>query len=113
MLKDQVKRRKRRSDRRHVIYRLEVNGMSYVGLTVFDRTENRSVARRFQKHVSRALVETEKKWGLCKAIRKFGADAFSLSVLQVVRGKVEAHQIERALIMKLRPTLNTDVRSKS
>ena len=107
-----IKKRKRRSDRRHVIYRLEVEGMSYIGLTVFERTEKKSVARRFQKHVSRALVETEKKWGLCKAIRKYGAEAFTLSVIKTIRGKVDAHKFERDLILKLKPVLNTDVRER-
>jgi hypothetical protein len=103
-------RRKRRSDRRHVIYKLEVAGLSYIGLTVFERTEKRSAVRRFQKHVSRAKRETGKKWALCKAIRKYGADAFTVSVVKTVRGKSDAHAFERKLIMKLKPVLNTDKR---
>lgn len=112
-MKEQIKRRKRRADRRHVIYLLTCPSGDYIGLTVFDRTENRSVERRFQKHVSRAKMETEKKWGLCKAIRKHGADAFTLTPLKVIRGKTDAHVFERKLILKRKPVLNTDVREKA
>ena len=103
-------RRKKRSDRRHVIYKLEVAGLSYIGLTVFERTEKKSVVRRFQKHVSRAKRETGKKWSLCTAIRKHGAEAFTVTPVATVRGKAEAHKVERKLIRKMRPALNTDVR---
>ena len=105
--------RKKRSDRRHVIYKLEVAGEFYIGLTVFERTEKKSVVRRFQKHVSRAKVEKVKKWALCKAIRTHGSEAFKISVVATVRGKVAAHTFERALIMKTKPTLNTDIRKAS
>ena len=105
--------RKKRSDRRQVIYKLEVASEFYIGLTVFERTEKKSVVRRFQKHVSRAKVETGKKWALCKAIRKYGAEAFKISVVKTVRGKAAAHTFERALIMKMKPTLNTDIRKAS
>lgn len=113
MVEMKKKPRKKRSDRRHVIYTLEVAGLAYVGLTVFERTEKKSVVRRFQKHVSRAKVETGKKWTLCKAIRKHGAEKFIVSVVATVKGKSEAHKAERALIMKLRPALNTDIRQKA
>ena len=105
--------RKKRSDRRHVIYKLEVAGEFYIGLTVFDRTPTRSVERRFQKHVSRAKVETGKKWALCKAIRSHGSESFTLTPLKTIRGKAEAHTVERKLIMKLKPALNTDIRKAS
>jgi hypothetical protein len=106
-------RRKKRSDRRHVIYKLEVGSQFYIGLTVFDRTPTRSVERRFQKHVSRAKVETGKKWALCKAIRKHGVEKFTLTPIATIRGKAPAHEFERKLIMKLKPTLNTDIRKKA
>jgi len=105
--------RKKRSDRRHVIYKLEVAGEFYIGLTVFERTEKKSAVRRFQKHVSRARCEKGKKWTLCKAIRSHGPEAFKISVVKTVRGKAPAHEFERKLIMKLKPTLNTDIRKAS
>lgn len=110
MVEMKKKSRKKRSDRRHVIYKLEVASEFYIGLTVFERTEKKSVVRRFQKHVSRAKVETGKKWALCKAIRKHGAEAFKLTVVKTVRGKAEAHTFERELILSLKPSLNTDIR---
>ena len=109
ILVERKPRRKRRSDRRHVIYKLEVRGLTYVGVTVFERTEKRSAVRRFQKHVSRAKRDG-KKWSLCRAIRKFGPEAFKVSVVKTVRGKADAHAFERKLILKLKPVLNTDIR---
>jgi hypothetical protein len=45
-------------------------------------------------------------------MRERGTDAFVVSIIDVVRGKAEAHQKERALIREYRPTLNTDVRER-
>ena len=105
-----MKTRKSRSDRKHVIYSLSVNGLEYIGVTYVERSAvNKSVIRRWQKHVRRALTE-DRDWALCKAIRKYGADAFDVSYYEVVRGKSEAHIRERELIRELSPKLNTDVR---
>jgi len=108
MMKTQ--KRKSRSDRKHLIYSLSVNGQEYIGVTYVERSAvKKSLTRRWQKHVRRALTEN-KKWKLCIAIRKYGADAFDVSVLDVVRGKSAAHIIERELIRNRKPKLNTDVR---
>ena len=105
-----TRKRKSRSDRKHLIYSLSVNGQEYIGVTYVERSAvKKSLTRRWQKHVRRALTEN-KKWKLCIAIRKFGADAFDVSVLDVVRGKSAAHTIERELIKTRKPQLNTDVR---
>lgn len=48
-----------------------------------------------------------KGWSLCKSIRKHGADAHSYMVLEIVRGKAQAHARETALINDLQPRLNT------
>jgi hypothetical protein len=102
--------RKKRSDRNHVIYviRNSRNGQEYIGLTAlaFRGNANRTITRRFQKHVQRALTE-DKNWGLCRAIRKYGVAAFTISVKEIVRGKAEAHQREAVLINTLKPKLNT------
>lgn len=84
--------------------------MEYIGVTFVENgSPERSLKRRYQKHVRRALTE-ERDWKLCQAIRKYGPEAFSLQVIEIVRGKAEAHIRERALINKYNPRLNTDVR---
>lgn len=103
-------KRKARSDRKHIIYSLTVNGKEYIGVTFVDKGRvNASLTRRWQKHVRRALTEG-RDWKLCVAIRKHGPDAFTVGVVEVVRGKAEAHVRERELIRERRPKLNTDVR---
>ena len=105
-----TQKRKSRSDRKHLIYSLSVNGQEYIGVTYVERSAvKKSLTRRWQKHVRRALTEN-KKWKLCIAIRKYGADAFDVTVLDVVRGKSAAHTLERELIKTRKPKLNTDVR---
>lgn len=103
-------KRKARSDRRHLIYSLSVNGKEYIGVTFVDKGRiNYSLTRRWQKHVRRAMTEG-KDWKLCTAIRKYGPEAFEVCYYEVVRGKSEAHQLERELIKTRKPKLNTDVR---
>jgi hypothetical protein len=103
-------KRKKRSDRNHIIYSLSIGKLEYIGVThVEDRAPKRSLKRRWQKHVRRALTEG-RTWKLCVAIRKHGPEAFSVTVLETVRGKSEAHIRERELIRERKPKLNTDVR---
>jgi hypothetical protein len=98
--------RKKRSDRTHVVYQLECQGLLYIGITVKSRsTPLRSVWDRWQKHQSRARME-DKAWPLYQAIRKYGADAFTYSVVEVLRGKSLAHSRERELIREIQPQLN-------
>lgn len=105
-----VKRRKKRSDRKHIVYELSVGSMSYIGVTFVEKqSPKRSMRRRWQKHVRRALTEN-RDWKLCKAIRKHGPKAFSVQVLEVIRGKSAAHNRERVLIRRYNPLLNTDIR---
>lgn len=82
-----------------------------MGITYVERRigVDKSMRRRWQKHVLRALTE-DKNWKLCKAIRKHGAEKFVVKIHDVVRGKDAAHELERALIRKMKPKLNTDVR---
>ena len=107
---DSMKTRKRRSDRNHVIYQIvnQRTGAKYIGLTAlaFAGSVERTIRRRMQKHVQRAMTET-KDWGLCRAIRKYGQEKFTISMLEVVRGKAEAHQRETVLIKQINPKLNT------
>lgn len=103
-------KRKRRLDRNHIVYSLTVGKLEYIGVTyVQDRSPIKSLKRRWRKHVTRALTEG-RDWTLCRAIRKYGPEAFDVQVLEVVRGKPAAHERERELIRTLKPKLNTDVR---
>lgn len=106
---DTKPKRKARSDRSHVIYRLTntITGEVYVGLTVCaGRSPKKAVEARWVKHVGRATIH-DKAWKLCESIRRHGPGAFTREVLEVVRGKAEAHQRERALTRELQATLNT------
>ena len=102
--------RKRRTDRNHVIYFIRdvETGEEYIGLTAVNYNGNvkRSLVRRMQKHLQRALTEG-KDWGLCKALRERGPERFVFGALKVIRGKAEAHARETELINSLRPLLNT------
>jgi hypothetical protein len=87
-----------------------VQSLIYIGVTYVESANaKKSLARRWKKHVQRALAERH-NWKLCQAIRKHGADSFVVEVIEVVRGKVAAHTRERELIRQLKPKLNTDVR---
>ena len=100
------KRRKRRSDRNHLIYQIAIQSKVYIGIThVANGSPKRSMRRRWLKHVQRALSENH-AWPLCKAIRKYGPEAFDVSILEIVRGKLAAHQRERELIRQYNPKLN-------
>lgn len=102
--------RKRRSDRNHVVYMIEntQTGEQYIGITVlsFRGNAKRTLRRRYQKHVQRALNE-DKNWALCESIREYGADAHEYTVLEIVRGKKPAHARETELINTYQPQLNT------
>ena len=103
------KKRKRRSDRTHLIYQLTntATGEFYIGLTVVTgKAYNRSLTERWKRHVSRAIREN-KCWKICESIREHGAEVFQRQILQKVRGKSLAHQVETKLIHSLRPQLNT------
>lgn len=98
--------RKKRIDRKHIVYCLTnvETGDFYIGITQGFR--KRDLKIRVQKHIRRALTE-HKSWALCDAIRSYGASAFVAQELAVIRGKREAHALERSLIGELAPTLNS------
>jgi hypothetical protein len=102
--------RKRRSDRNQVIYFIEdvVTREVYIGLTALSFKGNvfRTLRRRMQKHMQRALAEN-KNWGLSRALRERGAERFVFGVVEVVRGKKAAHSRETELINTMQPALNT------
>ena len=101
--------RKRRNDRNHIIYLLTApNGDRYVGIT-FARAKayKRSVKIRFRAHTRNA-----NEYGhvnlLSHSIREHGADNFKKEILEIVRGKQNAHDRERQLIAALQPELNME-----
>lgn len=100
--------RKKRSDRNHAIYAVtnNVTGEQYVGITVTAKGVHTALRVRIQKHVRRALTEN-KDWALCKSIREHGPENFCYGLLEVVRGKKEAHQRELEIIRAHNPALNT------
>jgi hypothetical protein len=99
--------RKRRNDRNYVIYRLEVAGESYIGLTVaVGRAFLRSVKVRIQKHMSRARRES-KNWSLYKFLRDNSEAVVTYEIIEVIRGRKPAYQRERELIAEFKPALNT------
>ena len=100
--------RKKRKDRNHVIYMItcKTTGDKYVGLTVAKgRAFLRSAKIRFQKHVYRAKIE-QADLPISQLIRRKSPDAFLVEVLEIVRGKENAHKRELELIKELGPTLN-------
>ena len=97
--------RKKRNDRNYVLYQVTSGDDNYIGLTVTQgRAFLRSVKVRVQKHISRAIRE-DKSWSLCECLRT--SDCIEYEVLEVIRGRKNAYQRERALIAELEPTLNT------
>jgi len=101
--------RRKRNDRNYVLYQIvaEDTGDNYIGLTVATgRAFLRSVKVRVQKHMSRAKRE-DKNWALCEFIRQNPDAALTYEVLDVVRGRKRAYEIERQYIEEFQPTLNT------
>ena len=103
--------RKKRVDRNHIIYELNVNGLTYVGVTAkTESTAIKSAKTRAAKHFYRAKTEG-KDWLLCLALRELNNKSeIVVRVLAVVRGKAEAHKEEVRIRRELEPALNTDVR---
>lgn len=104
------KKRKRRSDRNHAIYKIVVGKEFYIGVTVVDGTVNASLKRRFVKHWSRRTDKSRWAWKIYQALRRVSREDVKVELVEVVRGKKEAHVREREIIKRKRPTLNSDVR---
>jgi hypothetical protein len=104
------KKRKKRSDRLHILYQLTLveTGETYIGLSaVIGQARKRTLEVRFRRHLSRATTEG-KGWTLHKRLRRYKApEAWEKVILKVVRGRKNAHQAERELIRELAPELNT------
>lgn len=99
-------KRKKRNDRIHIVYHIVVAGKSYIGITAkTDSTIERSLQSRFMKHVYRARSES-KDWPLYNAMRKHGDANIFVDIVCTIRGKADAHSLEREIIRELQPELN-------
>ena len=101
--------RKKRSDRNHVIYEIvnTSNGKSYLGITAaIGRRFHYSAHLRFLKHQSRARKE-KKQWALYIDMRENNPEVYGLFIVDVVRGKKLAHQIETELLKEFNYELNS------
>lgn len=104
-----VRNRKRRNDTTHFVYVITntYTNEQYIGITVKNlSTVYRTLKRRIQKHVQRAMSE-DKSWALSDNIRTWGSEAFTFGFVESVRGRKAAHQRERQLIAEYQPALNT------
>ena len=81
-----------------IIYKItnEVNGKIYIGKTT------KTIEERFQKHLY--TTNGGSKTYLHRAIRKYGADNFSLKTLEVVKGDIDEREIH--WISNLNPDYN-------
>ena len=106
-----LQHRKKRADRNHIVYELNVMGLTYVGVTAkTESTAIKSARTRAAKHFYRAKTEG-KDWLLCEALRGLDSkEEIGVRVLAVIRGKAQAHKEEVLIRRALEPALNTDVR---
>ena len=102
---------KKRSDRNHIIYTIVGPEGSYVGVTAkTETTVLKSVRAHVAKHWYRAHAET-KQWALCELLRGYDSkEAIDVRVVEIVRGKAQAHAREREIIRSENPFYNTDKR---
>ena len=104
--------RKKRRDRNHIVYEIRVAGESYIGVTANTAgTLSRSLWDRMSKHWYRRNEAGKNHWRLYSVLQTLADRSEAvIRALAVVRGKSEAHDVERQLIRTRKPALNTDTR---
>lgn len=106
-----IKHRKKRTDRNHAVYQLTIGKQDYIGVTVVSGSVTKGIWDRLSKHWYRRNDPARAHWKLYTALRKLDSrEQVVVKVLQVVRGKDAAHEIEREIIRTVKPKLNTDTR---
>lgn len=105
--------RKRRSDRNHILYEITScdTNERYIGITAITKNAKKSIEIRWKRHVYYATVGLGKN-PLQQRIRELGETRFKFRVIKVVRGKQNAHDMERQLISETRPELNVECTSR-
>ena len=102
---------KRRSDRNHIIYELQApDGRRYIGLTAITKSAKKSLEMRWKRHVYYAEV-MQGNGLLQEAIRQH-RDSITHRIIEKVRGKQNAHDLERRLIKETMPELNIECTNK-
>lgn len=100
--------RKKRSDRNHIIYKITClkTKETYIGLTLQTGQKKIGSAKiRLKSHISRA--NNGGGWKLHDRIRELGEEFFVTEVIDIIRGKSNAHKKEIEYIRLLKPELNT------
>jgi len=101
--------RKKRNDRNHLVYLLtSPTGKRYIGVTFArKRAYKASLQCRWEAHCRNAN-EYMMKTCIAECIREEGAENFEKRILKIVRGKQNAHDIERHMIAEMKPELNME-----
>jgi hypothetical protein len=105
-----ARKRRVRNDRNHIVYSLRnvVTGEFYIGVSaIIGQAKKKTLTERFRRHLSRAKNEN-KPWALHESLRAYpDVKSWEKVVLAVVRGRKNAHQLERSFIDDHDPNLNT------
>jgi 3-deoxy-D-manno-octulosonic acid (KDO) 8-phosphate synthase len=104
-----TKKRKKRSDRTHIIYQITntVTQEIYIGVAVkITKDIRKTLHNRWLRHIYKATV-IQANFTICESIRTYGVEVFEKQIIKTVRGKKEAFKIEAEIINNVKPQLNT------